>query len=446
MSGIKSAKTAHADFGLPRRLYFDKRGEKGIFPVDRRKFKGPFELFGDMEANAEWSSYMKGRQSSEKLEEGVWFDFGPILSGTVSNRRTTFGKARTHPDKPKELIQYAQARMIWKGQDYWVTVSIQAGSGAKGRHVDSWFRDHVVIWLEGPTGWPPEDPSGSIKWEGEVFGHYQRHATTTPHEILPYALGWAEKVLFPTPSERMAVAIKNTGKPKGPSTLTAARSEYTQLGNRLARRKGVKWKEREKGKMEDGRDRKRVLTHQTYFTNGTKAERTQWKARRRELEKEFGSAVRVTSRKKAAYDAKKAAREKKKARGNPSSWYLGGQKQGLRGMQYYYFNRHRPYILHLSVREPKASGKLNKVHVWVKRAHPGKSQETRIRLGELTEKEWWESLDPQRPTRWRGGSLTLDPIEGKRFYFKGHLTSLKYQALDWADSVIFTPSERLGLL
>ena len=405
MSDIKSAKTAHADLGLPRRLYFDKRGEKGIFPVDRRKFKGPFRLFGEMEANAEWS-YYTSEWASEKLEEGVWFDFGPILSGSVSNRRTTFGKASTHPDRPKELIQYAQARMIWKGQDYWVTVSIQAGGGARGRHVDSWFRDHVVIWLEGPTGWPPEDPSGSIKWEGEVFGHYQRHATTTPHEILPYALGWAEKVLFPTASERMAVAIKNTGKPKGPSTLTAARSEYTQLGKRLATRKGS-----------------------TYYTNGTKGERTQWKARRRELEREFGSAVRITARKKAV-----------RAKTNPSSWYLGGQKQGLRGMQYYYLNRHKPYFLYLSVLEPKESGKLNKIHVWINKASPADGKFKR-----MSTKEWWETLDPQRPSRWRGGSLQLDPIVSKRFYFKGHLTSLKYQVLDWADSVIFTPAEQIAL-
>ena len=165
------------------------------------------------------------------------------------------------------------------------------------------------------------------------------------------------------------------------------------------------------------------------------------KAERRALEREWGSAIRG-----GGLDKGSVAAAKKKAKENPSSWYLGGSKQGLRGMQYYYLNRYRPYVLYLSDREAKESGKPNKINLEVKRAYPGPSQETRIRLGELTPEEWWASLDPKRPARYRGGSLTLEPIANKRFYYKGHLTSLKYQAFDWADSVIFTPAERLGLL
>ena len=463
MGRIVSAKSADEALGTPRTLYFDKRGERGLLRVDRETFKVKFEPGGEVNADMEWSEAHRERLIVP-LEEGVWFDFGRILTQTgIATMGTHFSLRRTHTGK--KSAEYAQARMLWNGEAVWLTVSIQRPELRRSnQHLtfDMAHRPHVKFWLEimgrrGHRSLEVNRGGPKATWEGVAYPAgdslplvWAGTFHTTPHDLLPYAMGWAEEILFPVSSERLVIALRN-GKPVSGYTSLAgvggARVKYEQLGRKLnlpvtvaaappklasglsmTAKQLAGWKKAQV-------DRARLRSRQS------RSLRQGMRAERRALEREWGSAIRG-----GGIDKGSVAAAKRKAKENPSSWYLGGQKQGLRGMQYYYFNRHRPYILHLSVREPKASGKLNKIHVWVNRAHPGPSQETRIRLGELTEKEWWESLDPQRPTRWRGGSLTLDPIEGKRFYFKGHLTSLKYQALDWADSVIFTSAERLALL
>lgn len=179
------------------------------------------------------------------------------------------------------------------------------------------------------------------------------------------------------------------------------------------------------------------------------------KAERRALEREWGSAIRG-----GGLDKGSVAAAKKKAKENPSSWYLGGSKPSILGMTYYYLNRHKPYTLFFTVRPPREEK-------FPTHLHGRKPRKTRVTLYRLTpfglndafnpwgishagtrEEDWWRGLDPSKPLR---SQATKSPIRSKvhadkEFYHSGHLSSLKYQALDWADSVIFTPAERLGLL
>lgn len=419
--------------GKPDVLYFDSRGKKGILPVDTERYKADFKLYGDMTS----TSNFHDAQKRGAVPPYIWFDWGPIISSNVGSRGTTIGRKQTHPHADGGVLTAYAAIMIPDSQGQLKRWNLTVFIGMK------WLQPYPTTayqWVASPTFILEQGRTRKRMWVG--LGKYKypskkdksylnldsmgeeypfspkklkaarwsaHHRTTTPHEILPYAMGWAEEFLSLAPSIKLGAALQN---PKGnTNSLMSARRRYEELGKRLSR-------------SADVRGQGRAL-------------RRSMKAERRSLEREWGSGI---SKRKKPY------KKKEKAVENPSSWYLGGQKQGLRGMQYYYLNRVKPYVLYLSTREPKESGKPNKINLEVKRAYPGPDAETEIRMGKLTPKEWWTSLDPQRPTRWRGGSLTLEPIANKRFYYKGHLTSLKYQALDWADSVIFTPSERLGLL
>ncbi len=425
----------------PKKLYFDRRGEKNLLPVDRTSYHGKPSPLGHFLIYSRFVEAVKGG----RLPAFVWFDFGPIVEGTAQTRGMTMRRAATHP--AGELIPQARASILiprsdGKLEDWWVTVLIPMRWVSGNARVvpppehllyDTQMESMVTFVLEkgnvakkvwfGKSKYKYASPEiqeriDEAERDTGAFTHKVSEVmfkTTLPHDLLPYAMAWAENQFGLPPSVLLGAAVKNP-KAKQILTLRDARRRYEALGRKLAR----------KDKLPAGA----VPTPKGY--------RLQAKTERRILEREWGSAIRDQVPVKP--------RSKRKAEENPSAWYLGGQKKGVRGMQYYYLNRWKPYVLYLSAREPKKSGKPHKIHVEVKKAYPGPDAETEIRLGNLTPEEWWASLDPQRPTRWRGGSLTLEPIASKRFYYKGHLTSLKYQALDWADSVVFTPSERLGLL